>query len=192
MQHQTTLADSLRFLKALITRPKSIGAVLPSSPALGAAMARQITTDGPVLELGPGTGAITTEILAHGVAPQDLTCVEYDGGFARHLRKMRAVYQGRHALITSTLRREFQDILEIVPSAAGLHVAAFVRDEFGAALDEVAECANARGVAVMQLARTRSLDRPGLMLGFGAIATDRIEEGLRRLRQCFAQASTQA
>lgn len=85
MQHSSTLADNLRFLKALITRPKSIGAVLPSSPALGAAMARQITTAGPVLELGPGTGAITAEILGHGIAPDDLTCVEYDAGFARHL-----------------------------------------------------------------------------------------------------------
>ena len=86
MQHQSTLADNLRFLKALITRPKSIGAVMPSSPALGAAMARQITMPGPVLELGPGTGAITAEILAHGV--RDLTCVEYDADFAR-LLKMR-------------------------------------------------------------------------------------------------------
>jgi phosphatidylethanolamine/phosphatidyl-N-methylethanolamine N-methyltransferase len=84
MQQSSTLADNLRFLKALITRPKSIGAVLPSSPALGAAMARQITAHGPVLELGPGTGAITAEILAHGVT--DLTCVEYDAGFAQHLR----------------------------------------------------------------------------------------------------------
>ena len=84
MQHHSTLADNLRFLKALITRPKSVGAVLPSSPALGAAMARQITAQGPVLELGPGTGAITAEILAHGVT--DLTCVEFDGEFVRHLR----------------------------------------------------------------------------------------------------------
>src|ERR1700760_1472457 len=86
MQHQSTLADNLRFLKALITRPKSIGAVLPSSPALGAAMARQISCSGPVLELGPGTGAITAAILEHGTPPETLTCVEYDGDFAQHLK----------------------------------------------------------------------------------------------------------
>lgn len=84
MQHSSPFADHLRFLKALITRPKSIGALLPSSPALGAAMARQIILPGPVLELGPGTGAITAEILAHGVT--DLTCVEYDAAFARALK----------------------------------------------------------------------------------------------------------
>jgi phosphatidylethanolamine/phosphatidyl-N-methylethanolamine N-methyltransferase len=82
----TTFADNLRFLRALITRPKNIGAVLPSGPALANAMARQITARGPVLELGPGTGAITAAILEHGTPPESLTCVEYDGDFARHLR----------------------------------------------------------------------------------------------------------
>ena len=38
----TSLADNFRFLKALITRPKTVGAVIPSSPALARAMARQI------------------------------------------------------------------------------------------------------------------------------------------------------
>lgn len=86
MQHSSTLADNLRFLRALITRPRSMGAVLPSGPALAAAMARQITAAGPVLELGPGTGVITAAILEHGIPPESLTCVEYDSAFAAHLR----------------------------------------------------------------------------------------------------------
>ena len=68
----TTFADNLRFLRALITRPKNVGAVLPSGPALANAMARQITAQGPVLELGPGTGAITAAILEHGTPPESL------------------------------------------------------------------------------------------------------------------------
>jgi phosphatidylethanolamine/phosphatidyl-N-methylethanolamine N-methyltransferase len=82
----STFADNLRFLRALITRPKNVGAVLPSGPALANAMARQITVQGPVLELGPGTGAITAAILEHGTPPESLTCVEFDGDFTRHLR----------------------------------------------------------------------------------------------------------
>ncbi len=80
-----SIADNLRFLKALLTRPKNIGAVMPSSPALAQAIARQIPR-GPVLELGPGTGVISVEILAHGIAPEDLTLVEYDPDFVRHNR----------------------------------------------------------------------------------------------------------
>lgn len=82
----TTLADNLRFLRALITNPKSIGAIFPSSPALAQAIARQIDPGaGPVLEIGPGTGVVSEAILARGVAPHDLTLLEYDEEFARHL-----------------------------------------------------------------------------------------------------------
>jgi phosphatidylethanolamine/phosphatidyl-N-methylethanolamine N-methyltransferase len=82
----TTLADNMRFLRALITRPRSIGALFPSSPALAKAMARQIDPDaGPVLEIGVGTGVISEAILEHGVAPASLTLLEYDEDLARHL-----------------------------------------------------------------------------------------------------------
>jgi phosphatidylethanolamine/phosphatidyl-N-methylethanolamine N-methyltransferase len=82
----TSLADNIRFLKALITRPKTIGAVIPSSAALARAMARQIEPKaGPVLEIGPGTGVITEAILERGVAPASLTLVEYDEELAGHL-----------------------------------------------------------------------------------------------------------
>jgi phosphatidylethanolamine/phosphatidyl-N-methylethanolamine N-methyltransferase len=80
------LSDNLRFFRALIARPKNIGAIVPSGPALARAIARQIDPHrpGPVLELGPGTGVITQAILERGVAPADLTLIEYDEDFARH------------------------------------------------------------------------------------------------------------
>lgn len=82
----TSLADNFRFLKALISRPKSVGAVAPSSPALARAMARLIDpAAGPVLEIGAGTGVVSEAILERGVAPSQLTLVEYDEELARHL-----------------------------------------------------------------------------------------------------------
>jgi len=79
-----TINDNLRFLRALIARPKNIGAVVPSSRALGRAIARQLdpARSGPLLELGPGTGVITAAILEHGIAPDRLTVIEYDPEFA--------------------------------------------------------------------------------------------------------------
>jgi phosphatidylethanolamine/phosphatidyl-N-methylethanolamine N-methyltransferase len=81
------LADNLRFLKALITRPKNVGAIVPSGPALARAIAQVIdlARSGPVLELGPGTGVITQAMLERGIAPERLTLVEYDGEMAAHL-----------------------------------------------------------------------------------------------------------
>jgi phosphatidylethanolamine/phosphatidyl-N-methylethanolamine N-methyltransferase len=82
----TTLADNFRFLRALIARPKNIGAIFPSSPALAEAIAREIAPNaGPVLEIGPGTGVVTEAILARGVAPERLTLLEYDEDMAQHL-----------------------------------------------------------------------------------------------------------
>jgi len=80
----TTLADNFRFLRALIASPKNIGAIMPSSPALAEAIAREIDA-GPVLEIGPGTGVITQAILARGIAPEQLTLLEYDEDLAQHL-----------------------------------------------------------------------------------------------------------
>ncbi|HSZ73188.1 MAG TPA: hypothetical protein VK779_00090, partial [Rhizomicrobium sp.] len=54
-------AEHLHFLRALIARPKNVGAIAPSSPALARAIAAQVdpAREGTVLELGPGTGVIT-------------------------------------------------------------------------------------------------------------------------------------
>jgi phosphatidylethanolamine/phosphatidyl-N-methylethanolamine N-methyltransferase len=82
----TSLADNLRFIRALISRPKSIGAIMPSSPQLAAAIARQIDPAlGPVLEVGPGTGVISQAILDQGVRPENLTLLEYDEDLAAHV-----------------------------------------------------------------------------------------------------------
>lgn len=78
MSQSAPLRDSLKFLRLALRKPREIGAVLPSSRALGRAMAGAAAkADGrPVLELGPGTGAITAAILKAGVRPHRLVAVE--------------------------------------------------------------------------------------------------------------------
>jgi phosphatidylethanolamine/phosphatidyl-N-methylethanolamine N-methyltransferase len=76
-------AEKLEFLRGLIASPVGVSALFPSSPALAKAMAAQIpSTEGRVLELGPGTGAVTQAIIARGVAVSRIVAVEYDRGFA--------------------------------------------------------------------------------------------------------------
>jgi GntR family transcriptional regulator/MocR family aminotransferase len=110
-----------------------------------------------------------------------------DGGFARHIRRMGAVYRVRHEMVTRTLASTFGDHLELVPSSAGLHVAAVTRTASAEELAIVARRASEAGVEVQQLASFAMgpRNRPGLALGYGAIQTARIEEGLERLRECF-------
>jgi phosphatidylethanolamine/phosphatidyl-N-methylethanolamine N-methyltransferase len=86
----TTLEDNLRFFRALLARPRSVGAFAPSGPHLAKAMAAQIRADliqkgGPVLELGPGSGSLTQGILERVPASQ-LTCIEYDHDLCQLLK----------------------------------------------------------------------------------------------------------
>ena len=81
------LTGNLRFLRALVAHPKNIGAIMPSSRALGRAIARQVdpARPGPVLELGPGTGVLTQAVLERGITPGRLTLVEFDPDMAAFL-----------------------------------------------------------------------------------------------------------
>ena len=83
------LDDEVRFLRSWIEKPLHMGAVMPSSKALARTMARYVDphSTGPVIELGPGTGAITDALIAHGVAEKRLVLVEFDPGFCALLRE---------------------------------------------------------------------------------------------------------
>ncbi len=110
-----------------------------------------------------------------------------DGDFARHIRRMARVYRTRHDLVTSTLTREFADDLEVIPSRAGLHVTALARR---AATRETAAAAHRAadvGVAIQIVASfaVSAAAPAGIVLGYGAIPTAQIGEGLSRLRKCF-------
>ena len=85
MSDSTTLQDNLRFFRALLARPRKVGAFAPSGPHLARAMAAQIQVDGPVLELGPGSGSLTQRILERVPASQ-LTAIEYDHDLCQLLK----------------------------------------------------------------------------------------------------------
>jgi phosphatidylethanolamine/phosphatidyl-N-methylethanolamine N-methyltransferase len=80
--------DNIRFLKGVISTPKTVGAIMPTSARMANRMASIIDTGSglPVLELGPGTGVITRAILDKGVKPENVVSVEYSSDFVRHLR----------------------------------------------------------------------------------------------------------
>jgi phosphatidylethanolamine/phosphatidyl-N-methylethanolamine N-methyltransferase len=82
------LDDEVRFLRSWFERPLSIGAVTPSGKMLARTMARYVdpASDGPVVELGPGTGAVTQALVEAGVAPSRLVLVESNPTFCRLLR----------------------------------------------------------------------------------------------------------
>jgi len=82
------LSDTTLFLQEWLANPQRTGAVAPSSPRLAAAMARWLPTDPEsyVLELGPGTGAVTEALLRHGLREDRLVAIEKNPKLAQLLR----------------------------------------------------------------------------------------------------------
>tara|TARA_Y100000815_G_scaffold255917_1_gene263163 strand:- start:99 stop:698 length:600 start_codon:yes stop_codon:yes gene_type:complete len=79
--------NELKFFKGWLDGPKAVGAIMPTSQFAARSMASVITPESglPVLELGPGTGAITRAILER-VSPDKLISIEYSQDFYEHLR----------------------------------------------------------------------------------------------------------
>ena len=84
-----TLNDSTLFLREWLANPQRTGAVAPSSPKLAAAMARWLPSDPEsyVLELGPGTGAVTQALIERGLREERLVAIENNPKLARLLRQ---------------------------------------------------------------------------------------------------------
>ncbi len=80
--------DDVRFIRSWFEKPLSMGAVMPSSKLLARTMAGFVDPDveGPVIELGPGTGPITEALVEHGVDERRLVLVEFNPSFCRLLR----------------------------------------------------------------------------------------------------------
>jgi GntR family transcriptional regulator/MocR family aminotransferase len=96
-----------------------------------------------------------------------------DGHFARHLRRMRAVYEKRRDALVRGLREHCHGL---VPhnSDAGLHVTVFLRD--GVDDVEVVREAARRGIEASALSTCYAGGRAkrGLILGFGGASERRI------------------
>jgi phosphatidylethanolamine/phosphatidyl-N-methylethanolamine N-methyltransferase len=112
------LDDEVRFLRSWIEKPLHMGAVMPSGRVLARTMAQyvDIKSEGPVVELGPGTGAITNALIEHGVDQKRLVLVEYNPGFCALLRE-----RYPHAKVVQgdayTLRDSLRNVLSAPASA---------------------------------------------------------------------------
>jgi phosphatidylethanolamine/phosphatidyl-N-methylethanolamine N-methyltransferase len=84
-----TLNDTTFFLQEWLMNPQRTGAIAPSSRRLANAMARWLPADPDsfVLELGPGTGAVTKALFAHGLAERRLVAIEKNPRMAGLLQK---------------------------------------------------------------------------------------------------------
>ncbi len=111
-----------------------------------------------------------------------------EGQLARHVRRATKAYADRHARIVAALAAHAGDALDVVPSAAGLHVTALLRGGGAGRAGRVVAAAAGRGVALDDLAMYAVGDvhrdgyawsvQSGFVFGFGAVDPARIGDGM--------------
>ncbi|MBZ5625463.1 MAG: PLP-dependent aminotransferase family protein [Acidobacteriia bacterium] len=119
----------------------------------------------------------------HSPALEQALVAEFlsEGHFARHVRRMRALYAERQDALVSAARRELAGLLEVPPAEAGMHLVGWLPKS---ATDcEVSRRAAAAGVSApaVSLYALRPPARPGLLLGYAAVNGRQIREGVRKL-----------
>ena len=88
LQKKALRLDEVHFIRSWLDKPLTTGAVMPSGKVLARTMARYVDpkVEGPVIELGPGTGAVTEALVEQGIDPARLVLVEFNPVFCRLLR----------------------------------------------------------------------------------------------------------
>jgi GntR family transcriptional regulator/MocR family aminotransferase len=109
-----------------------------------------------------------------------------EGHFARHIRRMRSLYAERQQVLVEAAQRDLQDLLEIAPAEAGMHLVGWLPQTTS---DKAASAKAARyGVesAPLSAYSTNPLPRGGLVLGYAAVNARQIKTGVRRLAQALS------
>jgi len=118
---------------------------------------------------------------ASPTAQDTLAAFIAEGHLARHVRKMRRIYGERREILQSALGRFCGERLRVVGIGAGLHLAADLSSAISARalVDKASEAGI--GVESMQRFAPGGRKTDGLVFGYGAIAADRIVDGVRLL-----------
>jgi phospholipid N-methyltransferase len=88
-QNGSGLREHLLLFTRFLRNPATIGAVAPSSRTLARAMARRLPADRPIhlVELGPGTGALTGILSEHLAPGSRYLAIELEADFVRQIHE---------------------------------------------------------------------------------------------------------
>jgi GntR family transcriptional regulator / MocR family aminotransferase len=109
-----------------------------------------------------------------------------EGHFARHLRRMRVLYQERRTVLVESLRKELGSAVDVIGSEAGMHLTVTV--PHGTDDVEIGERAARQNLWVWPLSTTYlgQAARPGFILGFGSTDVSDIPHGVEKLHHLLA------
>jgi GntR family transcriptional regulator / MocR family aminotransferase len=108
-----------------------------------------------------------------------------EGHFARHLRRMRALYAQRQSAMLAALTREFGNLVQISNTDTGMDLVLWLPKSINDA--NASQLASKAGILTMPMSLFYSAAprRGGLFLGFGAINESEIKEGAKKLSRAL-------
>jgi GntR family transcriptional regulator/MocR family aminotransferase len=110
-----------------------------------------------------------------------------EGHLARHVRRLRALFDERRRLLLSLLEQKLGEWVVPLPSFYGMHIAAVARGETD--LDALTEAAARHNVKLHSLSRyyLGPQTRRGLVFGYGAAGLSDIAQGISLLGKLLAR-----
>jgi GntR family transcriptional regulator/MocR family aminotransferase len=109
-----------------------------------------------------------------------------EGHFARHLRRMRTLYEKRQHFLVAEAEKQLKGILKISKANSGMHLIGWLAEGF----DElkVAEKAFENGLSAVPLSTycIESKLPAGIILGYTGFNEQEIREGVRKLREVLS------
>ncbi len=111
------------------------------------------------------------------------------GEYDRHIRRMHRRYAARRDVLTRTLRAHLGSKVTIAGSGAGLHLVVWMPTLSAIQMESLVAASQRRGIGVYSIAphAVATLPVQGLMLGYGLLDEERIEEGIRGLAAAYRE-----
>lgn len=111
-----------------------------------------------------------------------------EGHFARHVRRMRNLYAERRDTFISAAKSELNGLLEIAPSAAGLHLMGWLNNDLNDLIAARAAAKNGVDCEPLSALSIRKPNRQGLVLGYASFDEKEIKAGAKRLAAALQKA----
>jgi GntR family transcriptional regulator / MocR family aminotransferase len=108
-----------------------------------------------------------------------------EGHFARHMRRMRALYAERQSVFVSIARRELGDLMRVESVPAGMRLLGWL--PAGVSDIHVAREARRRGIDVVPLSWLRATPsrENALILGYAPFSANETRKALRTIGECI-------
>lgn len=117
------------------------------------------------------------------VAQMILTDFITEGHFEQHIRRMRTLYAARQRALLDAIDTHLAEFIDVEPDDAGLHIVGWLPD--GVDDKEVSAHLDEHDIVALPLSfySERPLGRSGLLLGYGGIPEDEIDDEVHRMAE---------